>query len=584
MTASTHDAVVYLNKAPFKLSSRLRSAIEAAKIKRMPADQWLSFIKGLSGKGVKKEEMSESGLLDWLSLNRTLGAATGKAAIDKDEVLDALDRLMPTVKEVRLASPQYGGWHHGRGLPPEICEYQEILFIANSEQDNISDRIEEIEFQMEGLSFDLERLAEDPELAVRLEKERAELMRQKPHAQGFRWSHFTANSIQGRHGKNLIAHARVTIWPQSGLYFIEEVQSDWGQSGRVKKAVNEARVAQGLPTLTWNEHVPRGPFVTDTKMWAGLVLRRLLQRAAATPGINRVAWIRDCMKNGQTSNPLQVYGREVEDSDHFYMRVIPSLADSALGKSGMKTTLRSETLAGVLYEAIPGFEMTDAAREQLKGVQPLYSAANVLRNPRPMVEERLVQLMKDAREMLGSTAQIRFVEKLYNLEDLSPVSGSMVNRVVQVALNAEDVTFALDHECYHFADVHLMSMAQRDIVRSSFAPGGELNARVRNLLLRANQEKAAAQCDSAEEAAAHGFAFWAKGELDLTIRHQPVKDVFEWIGEAVVACVRWIARIADETHADTVEDVFKALRSGELAAQADRREEARRGSSVPRVA
>lgn len=581
---SNSDQVVYLNRAPHKFDSKLRQMIEQAKVSKMPADQWIAYIKGLASKGVKKDDIVDSGIQDWLTGLKPDSPRSGKA-VEKGELLDAMERYCVTIKEVVLGAPQYNGWHHGSASTP----YQEILFIANSEKANLEDRLEEIEFEMESLGFDLERLAEDPTLVLKLEKERAQILTRAPSAAEFSWSHFRSNDIEGKHGKNLIAHARVTI--HDDLYFIEEVQSDWGQSGRVRKSLNDQRRRNGLPELQWHDHVPKGPFVTDTKLWAGLVMRRLLQRAAMMPQIKRVAWIRIAMKNGEKVNPAEwqrrldarmnaaheaavakavVEGQEppkkpVDDSDHFYTRVIPSLAESAIGKAGGKVGFTSETICGQRYDDLPGFVMTEGVREALKGVQPLYSAASVLRHPKPIPDERLVQLVKRARSMVGSLAHIRFAHRLVNLQDMTAVSGSTVGRFITVALNSTDPKKALDHECYHFAHANLLSQAQRNLVLETFAPGSDFNGRVRDLLLRDNQPAAAAQCRNAEEAAAHGFAYWAAGLLRLDVAPEP-QTIFELVAKAVTDGIRWINNLVREQNLETVEDVFMSLRGGEMAA------------------
>lgn len=207
--------------------------------------------------------------------------------------------------------------------------------------------------------------------------------------------------------------------------------------------------------------------------------------------------------------------------------------------------------------------MTEEVRDVLKGVQPLYSAASVLRNPKPIPDERLVQLVKRARSMVGSLAHIRFVNRLYNLEDMSAVSGRTMGRFITLALNSTDLKKALDHECFHFAKDNLMSRSQQAVVLDAFAPGADLNSRVRDLLLRDNQAAAATQCEDAEEAAAHGFAYWAAGKLRLDV--EPVRDIFETMAKAVSDGINWLKSLVRENKLETVEDVFMAVRHGELA-------------------
>lgn len=579
---SKADQVCYLTRDPRSFDSRLRQMLEAAKISRMPPDQWMSYIKGLGSKGVKKDDIQDARIMGWLSGSEVDSPVSGKP-VEKGAVLDALERYSPTVKEVVLGEPQYRRWHHGGA----DAEYKEILFIANSERSNMEDRLEEIEFKMESLGFDMTPVIEDPTLVLRLEKERASLMKKAPAAVEFNWTHFTSRDIQGKHGRNLIGHARVTI--HNGLFFIEEVQSDWGQSGRVRRTVNEGRRDAGLPSLDWNSGVPRGPFVTDTKLWAGLIMRRLLQRAALMPDIDRVAWIRICMKNGGGDNPRQwsedrrvqmeaqhalaaqeaiARGEEpppppVDEKDHFYTRLIPSIAESAIAKAGGKVEFGEEVLNGRTYQDIPGFKMTPEVRESLKGVQPLYSAASVLRNPRPVPDAELVRLVKSARHMIGSMAHIRFIDKLYNLQDMTSMSGRQVNRMIDVALNSSNVKMALDHECYHFAHVNLLDRREQRIVLDAFARDSVLNGRVRDLLLRENQPKAAAQCDNPEEAAAHAFAYWSAGKFDLNAPEP--QGVFEHLAQVICDAIQWIKEAIVDRDFHTAEDVFSALRRGDFA-------------------
>ena len=62
------------------------------------------------------------------------------------------------------------------------------------------------------------------------------------------------------------------------------------------------------------------------------------------------------------------------------------------------------------------------------------------------------------------------------------------------------------------------------MLRAQFAPGTELNWRVRDQLVKAGEYDAAAQCDDPEEAAAHAFTMWEAGELSVAER--PVQRLF----------------------------------------------------------
>ena len=86
---------------------------------------------------------------------------------------------------------------------------------------------------------------------------------------------------------NILAHIRMDDRvDQDGnkVLFIEEIQSDWAQAGR-----------KGIFTKGEDYGVPVGPFVTETKNWVALALKRILA-LAGNEGYNKVAFI-----NGQQS-------------------------------------------------------------------------------------------------------------------------------------------------------------------------------------------------------------------------------------------------------------------------------------------
>ena len=54
------------------------------------------------------------------------------------------------------------------------------------------------------------------------------------------------------------------------------------------------------------------------------------------------------------------------------------------------------------------------------------------------------------------------------------ISGSYMNRVIQLSLNAQDPKLALDHECFHFAHANLLTTDERVLVEREFAAGSRL--------------------------------------------------------------------------------------------------------------
>lgn len=563
---STTDQISYLNRntktdAGQAFFSRLVRTIRESKQGKAPAAQWLSMILAFTQKGVKAQEIKEAGFTPFLE-------AAGTQVLTKDALLEEVARRYYTIKEVVLGTPKYGGWHQPGG------KYKEYLYIANSERDNVVDAIAAIEFEMEDFNFNPVRLAEDPAAVIALEMRREELLKQKGLSIDFTSHHFS-DRINGSLGRNLLAHCRVT--EREDTYFIEEIQSDWAQGGR-RAHHHDCEVARhrGEPEPTNWRRYPEGPLVTNTEAWAGMVLRRHLQIAASMPNVKRVAWITGSMRNGgaQTLTTNEA-GHRVDSQqgglNDFYLKVVPKLAEKALGKCGVKPTMLTLALGernGTPNTVVvPGFEMTDAARQQLAAPQPLYSRALVddalFARVDAVRAAAVGRAVASAKEMLGSARHLRLAKHVYDIASGAKVAGRYANGLIQVALNAHDIEEVADHETWHFASDKLLTQAERVMVERDFAPGAELNFRVREALTRRGMFKAASQCVDPEEAAAHGFALWKRGHISMTER--PVQGLFSEIATAVRDCCRWLRRVALEQKHTTSEQLFNALAAGELA-------------------
>ncbi len=162
------------------------------------------------------------------------------------------------------------------------------------------------------------------DLAQELQDQRKEVMASKDSV--FRSSHFDQ--------PNIVAHIRTNERVDADgkrVLFIEELQSDWGQKGKkegfagptnpyeerntlmaqlyakygidqnavalrkVWSAEEQAQVESlteriaSTPSAIGITHVPSAPFVTDTKSWTALALKRMIAYAAEN-GFDRVAW------------------------------------------------------------------------------------------------------------------------------------------------------------------------------------------------------------------------------------------------------------------------------------------------------
>lgn len=313
------DHISYLNGSESSpMSGSLESALESlpAKMQRAPAKEWEAALKGLVSRGkLKQAEIDDSEIVIWMGKQPVGPIARA------DLVRAALQRRV-TIKEVILGSPQYQSYSHARQAG-EGSRYREVLYLGNAEADNIEDRLEAIDWELEQFNFDVLRMSEDPLAIFRLTDERKQLMEQKPVSFEFSWAHFT-HLDRGRLGKNMIAHSRELSF--GNTFLVEEIQSDWGQRGRKNN---------------WAS-VPRGPFVTDTKLWAGLVMRRLMQRAALNPAVEKFFWIRGGMKNGGSSvAPTSL--------DEFYLKTMSGKRTEFLSSDAVMEVLK----AGSIEEDLP---------------------------------------------------------------------------------------------------------------------------------------------------------------------------------------------------------------------------------------
>lgn len=544
------DAISYLNGSKVSpMSGSLDAALSTLPVKmvRAPAKEWEAALKGLVSRGlVKQPEIDDSEILSWFALQPS-------GPIEREAVMSAARSRRITIKEVALGRPQYEGFSH-MAMAPAGARYRETLYLANAELDNVEDRLEEIDWEMEQYNFDIMRLSENPEGLFALAAERKQLMLKKPVSHEFSWVHFHSQD-KARLGKNLIAHSREMTW--GGSFLVSEIQSDWGQRGRMND---------------W-ESIPRGPFVTDTKLWAGLVMRRLMQRAALDPAVERFYWIRGSMRNG---------GRQVtkDNLDEFYLKTIGGIVDRVLAPAKQKCRLETLRIGETAFADVPCFDMTPEVRERLKKVLPLYSLSQLLPKPRALDEQAVQNMLKAAKNMTGSAKSIRLVDHLYDVALGREVAGSYVNGLVQASLCARDLPEVLNHECFHFGMDKLFTQTERQMIKRAFAPGTELNNRVKDALLRANDRSAWLQCSDPEEAAAYGFAFWSEGKLAL--EPSPVKTLFQEMRVLVGDVMAWFRKTAMEEKVTTPKELFEAFSNGEYAQYAPARESVYRAPEVRR--
>jgi hypothetical protein len=349
--------------------SQLARSIGALKLKAAQAKDWISAIKNMGG--VKREEIEWSGILDWLATRE--GKVTSdevQAYLDKngvevtetmlgdpvkivnmvrEYVLDnveaylldrvedgtieeraALEIAENTLRDVRAANTVLEvGMALNRNFGPDHGNY-----VLDGAVENNSGAGVETQYGEHGLVLPGGKNYRELLLRLPAKARKAEADARRPSFQSNHWSE-----------SNVVAHIRMnerTDADGKKVLFIEEIQSDWAQSGRrrgsefprddvdvsglgaklnaVRAKLRNARHEQRLiesdsefDTYKWDalqrdiggfndeegrllselgavyNATPRGPFVTKTEAWVSLALKRAI-RYAVDNDFDRVAF------------------------------------------------------------------------------------------------------------------------------------------------------------------------------------------------------------------------------------------------------------------------------------------------------
>jgi len=542
------DKVAYLNvgNADDILFSRLlRLLVESKQARARPA-QWLGLINGFTQKGVKKAEIDDCQVLHYLQ------SCDPGVAVDQQSLVTFVSSRMPLIKRVDLGSPGYKSYTSINGE-----RYVERLYILSSEAMRADDEIEALIYEIEELGFDPAPLLKDPSLVERLTAKMSLLRENRPEMYDFQHHHFDEKA--GRHGKNLMAHAR--FLRQGGLFFVQEVQSDWAQGGRANN---------------WQAGFPRAPFVTDTEQWAGVVLRDLLSEAALDRTCRSVAWIRGDMRNGWDKDRARIIGSD--DLGVFYDSIVRKIVAKAIGKAGSVGVREVSTRHG--RREVLGFDMTDAVRDVLRAPLPLYSRDDLLtgwhvrahQDPDRLQERSAV--VAECTQMIGDQRLVRFVEKVYDVATGAEVAGKYLHAgigactrpSIQVSLRAKDLQRAARHEMWHFAHENLLYEHERRVMRLEFSEGAPLHERTRSKLVELGLNAAAEQCRDHRECAAHAFSLWMAG--DLAVEDRPA-GIFGAVVKTVENLGRWLTEKLFGVEVRSPDELFEAMRSGALRQRQD---------------
>lgn len=514
------------------LFSRLIKSLHEIKQARAGAGQWTGIVNGFSQKGVKAAEIEDSGILAYLS------AQDPAAKIDKEELISNAARQLPRIKCVDLGSPQFPGY---RNIDSSGSRYSERLYILSSEGMQADDAIEDLLYRIEDLGFNPGPLITDPGIVDRLEAQMKLLKKSRPTMFDFSAHHFS--KVVEKHGKNLMAHARTSVG--DGLFFVEEIQSDWAQRGRANN---------------WGPNYPKAPFVVNTEQWAGVVLRDLMHTAAMDPTCTRFAWINATMRNGWAA------ASSGDDLQVFYATIIKKMAEKCIEKAGGRV-LPTEILTKNGLKSVLGFEITPQVRDALKKALPMYSREGVL--PRSVALEdperhlEREQVVKECKSMLGQAHTIRFVARLYDISQSNEVAGQYLNQGITLSLRARSLNRAARHEAWHFAHENFLFPHEKREMRLAFAFGGDLNSRTQEALRAIGATEAAAQCVSEKECIAHAFSLWCEGRLEVA--DTKPKSIFEAVAKALSTMADWLEEKVFGVRVQSPEELFKAMRDGALA-------------------
>lgn len=346
--------------------SPLEKVISETKSEKLPAKQWIEkFAKG--------EEAKWTGLADWLSQQQ--------GSVSKSDIQQYLkDNRVSVVEVVKEGETKFSKYQ----LEGEKSNYKEVLVTMPSLGSAENIRAERI-----GGSTTWNVYIGNSEYSTRVTnavtKEQA-IKKAKVDNPKFKSSHFDE--------PNILVHLRMntrTDAQGNKVLFLEEVQSDWGQTGKkegfatnekeeAKKIEDEIRVKYNLKpsdkiignnkvsqdeqlrlsgaNIKKGNVIPQAPFVTDTNAWTKLGLKVALKEAVKQ-GADKIAWTTGEQQNERYDLSKQVDNLEwnpktgslvgyKDDSESFKQTgVTEDKLEDYVGKEAAKKLIEKEINNGV---------------------------------------------------------------------------------------------------------------------------------------------------------------------------------------------------------------------------------------------
>lgn len=532
---------------------RLPQEIAAYKQARLPAGQWVHVIKGFAQKGIKQSEIDDAKVLDWLETH-------GKDQITREEVADYVSYSLPSIKEARLTGRDVHYREYSWTKAGE--DYNESLFYFPTVTEDLADRIADLDDAIAALNFNFEALGRDPDAVFRLDKRRAALFAQQDEvARGVSLSTHFSTRLQEMcpDARADFAHMRWSVLTLDGhrTLFVHEFQSDWAQKGRAealriqrkemwdalkgqfdRMTVAERVLAERMPlnnnppdiekgldelfekyvgTLPgapeWKGTYKKAPLVFETEYWTAFLLRRAML-IAVEQDCSQLTWINGSkMANGGQFGTAGL--------DEFYQKIVPSIAKKLARPFESELCLKDFTIKGQ-EKRLAVMPVSPAMKEKFANRAPVYSYARLVAKStydpvRAAQLEHALQLR--ANDTLGKEAGMRVsvVREVLAAHEEQRPAAALVGKVALVAFNADDPVAALDHEGFHFAYRHYFTSKQKNDITRQFSSGSPLLVRTVRLLLSHGEFAGAQQAmRNPEEAAAHAYSLWRKGQMALS--------------------------------------------------------------------
>ena len=380
------ESNVKLSKPRFY--SQLERTIEQVpvRLQTQPAAQWKAWLSANAAKyGIKKEEIEWSGINDYLALR-------GKDKVTSAEIGEFLNLNNVRVTE-SIKGDQGKYWNSIYDSLEKTGEYKYFMFDDDgSFVDQFGDRVDGITDIADAADYILKRTSDTDtrfgEYTLPGGRNYRELMLTLPRTDGVEYDVPSAHQYGDYESDvNRLAHVRYnerTDADGKKVLFVEEIQSDWAQAGRkqgfgkqlasgwelkeqepgfflLKQTGRQTTFASGnIETVQKNgekfgafkDGVPAAPFISNTKDWVALAIKRVML-LAAQDGFDKVAFI-----NGQQSADRYdlsqkidkveyteggaLYAWDKEDNEILRKKIPESAVEDYIGKDLAVKLLASE--------------------------------------------------------------------------------------------------------------------------------------------------------------------------------------------------------------------------------------------------